>query len=148
MNKTTPIQHQGLSSRPGVTPFGKVDTDRRAGRRVLGRLLQSSEYHEQKKLALSCPSAKLALANLRVIIDFPARSFSQKTRCSCLHVNYRSISWRTPTLVPPRYPCSRRSTRHPWCDTSRTLRREAVLVPVHRSAHMVKRLGARLTMSS
>jgi hypothetical protein len=64
-----------VSSRPAATPVGNPGTDRRAGRRVWGRLsgrlFRSSKSREQKKLAPSFPSANVISANVWAMVDFP-----------------------------------------------------------------------------
>ena len=48
MNRETPVRRQGVPSRPEVTAFGNVDTDKQVGRRVLGRLLE--DYSDRRSL--------------------------------------------------------------------------------------------------
>ena len=99
--------------------FGRVDADRRVGRRELGRLLWSSKSHKRKKLVPSCSSAKLVSAKVWAIVDFPV---SESARPFPVHPStivrppggLPSLS-RFPSDSPP---CSRSGTRCPRCDTS------------------------------
>jgi hypothetical protein len=140
-------------SRPGATPFGKGDTDRRAGRRVLGRSSGDCsgprEVSRAEEAGPEFPSAKVVSANVWAMVDFPvpARPFSQKTRWSRSPVNQLQSPRGHPSSFPSGTPaCSHNGNQRLRCDTSGQEGR-GPLIPIHRSVREDERQEVRLTMS-
>ena len=94
---------------------------------IIWRLLRSSKFREQKKLAPSFPFSAVVSANDCAMVDFPvpARPLSQKTRWPRLLASQWSMSLRTSLLVPFRHPClfpQRYPASAAWCKPLRRTR--------------------------
>ena len=139
----TPIRYQDLPSRPGVTPFRKVDTDRRGFGRLPGDCFGRRNLVNRR----SWPRAVHPRSSPRQMFGrwLTFQSPPGRSARKCVVPVRMSTIVRSPAGLPSSFPsgtppCSRTGTRHPRCDTSR-LEGPGLFILIHRSISKIERLG-------